>query len=265
MTVVGGPLARDELDLKTPVPQARPHARLRWGQLVRPLFLAVVLLLLYLYVHSKTLDSIEHRELTASIIGSRTLAHVKLSIVATVITLAVAVPLGVLVSRRAARFATPVILGLGNLGQAIPSIGLVVLLTFPQGIGFWTAITALVAYSVLPVLRNTMIGLQQVDSSLIESARGMGMTRTATLGRVELPLAVPVILAGVRTALVLTVATAALATFIGAGGLGDGLVPGIKLGRDIVTLTYGVLVAVLALFADWLGGLAESMLRPRGI
>ena len=91
------------------------------------------------------------------------------------------------------------------------------------------------------------------------------MSRLAVLRRVELPLAVPVILAGVRTALVLTVATATLATFIDAGGLGGGLVAGIKLNRPTLSLTYGVLAAVLALSADWVGGIAEDVLRPRGL
>jgi osmoprotectant transport system ATP-binding protein len=126
-------------------------------------------------------------------------------------------------------------------------------------------VIGLVAYATLPILRNTIVGLDGVDPALKEAARGMGMSRLAVLGRVELPLAVPVILAGVRTALVLTVATATLATFIDAGGLGAGLVAGIKLNRPSLSLTFGVLAAVLALFADWVGGIAEDVLRPRGI
>ena len=174
-------------------------------------------------------------------------------------------PLGVLLTRPFARWVKPVGLGLGNLGQAIPSIGLIVLLALWLGIGFGTAVIALVAYATLPILRNTIVGLDGVDPALKEAARGMGMSRLGVLRRVELPLAVPVILAGVRIALVLTVATATLATFIDAGGLGGGLVAGIKLNRPTLSLTYGVLAAVLALSADWLGGIAEDVLRPRGL
>lgn len=239
----------------------------RWmaGMSLRPILLGAVLLLLFLWVQAQTLDSIETRSLNPQKIRTDLLQHVRLSLVATAITIAIAVPLGVLLTRSFARWVKPIGLALGNLGQAIPSIGLIVLLALWLGIGFRTAVMGLVAYATLPILRNTIVGLDGVDPELKEAARGMGMSRLAVLGRVELPLAVPVILAGVRIALVLTVATATLATFIDAGGLGGGLVAGIKLNRPTLSLTYGVLAAVLALFADWVGGIAEEVLRPRGI
>jgi len=239
----------------------------RWlaGMSLRPILLGAVLLLLFLWVQAQTLDSIETRSLNPQKIRVDLLQHVRLSLVATAITIAIAVPLGVLLTRSFARWVKPIGLALGNLGQAIPSIGLIVLLALWLGIGFRTAVMGLVAYATLPILRNTIVGLDGVDPELKEAARGMGMSRLAVLGRVELPLAVPVILAGVRIALVLTVATATLATFIDAGGLGGGLVAGIKLNRPTLSLTYGVLAAVLALFADWVGGIAEEVLRPRGI
>lgn len=239
----------------------------RWvaGMSLRPILLGAVLLSLFLWVQAQTLDSIETRSLNPQKIRVDLLQHVRLSLVATAITIAIAVPLGVLLTRSFARWVKPIGLALGNLGQAIPSIGLIVLLALWLGIGFRTAVMGLVAYATLPILRNTIVGLDGVDPELKEAARGMGMSRLAVLGRVELPLAVPVILAGVRIALVLTVATATLATFIDAGGLGGGLVAGIKLNRPTLSLTYGVLAAVLALFADWVGGIAEEVLRPRGI
>lgn len=239
----------------------------RWlaGMSLRPILLGAVLLLLFLWVQAQTLDSIETRWLNPQKIRVDLLQHLRLSLVATAITIAIAVPLGVLLTRSFARWVKPIGLALGNLGQAIPSIGLIVLLALWLGIGFRTAVMGLVAYATLPILRNTIVGLDGVDPALKEAARGMGMSRLAVLGRVELPLAVPVILAGVRTALVLTVATAALATFIDAGGLGGGLIAGIKMNRPSLSLTYGVLAAVLALFADWVGGIAEEVLRPRGI
>ena len=239
----------------------------RWlaGMSLRPILLGAVLLLLFLWVQAQTLDSIETRWLNPQKIRVDLLQHVRLSLVATAITIAIAVPLGVLLTRSFARWVKPIGLALGNLGQAIPSIGLIVLLALWLGIGFRTAVMGLVAYATLPILRNTIVGLDGVDPALKEAARGMGMSRLAVLRRVELPLAVPVILAGVRTALVLTVATAALATFIDAGGLGGGLIAGIKMNRPSLSLTYGVFAAVLALFADWVGGIAEEVLRPRGI
>lgn len=253
----------------TGAPAARPGeiGRLRWliSHLVRPVGLGLVLLVLYLWASSQELDSIEARYLNAHEIGNELAQHLKMSMTATVLTIAIAVPLGILLTRRFARWIRPIGLALGNMGQAIPSIGLIVLLAFWIGIGFWTAVWGLVAYSALPILRNTIVGLEGVDPDVKRAARGMGMSRAAVLARIELPLAVPVILAGIRTALVLAVATATLGTFIGAGGLGTGLIAGIKLNRPTLSITFGLLAAVLALLADWLGGVCEDVLRPGGI
>jgi osmoprotectant transport system permease protein len=160
---------------------------------------------------------------------------------------------------------TPFVIGLANIGQAIPSIGLLALFALTWDFGFWPAIVALVAYSFLSILRNTMVGLQQVDSSIIEAARGMGMTKLAVLFRIELPLAVPIILAGIRTALIINVGTATLVTFIGAGGLGEMINNAIRLDRTVVLITASGLTAILALFIDWLASVAEDILRPRGL
>ncbi|RSN15296.1 glycine/betaine ABC transporter permease [Streptomyces sp. WAC 05977] len=243
---------------------ARPRRR-RLGLLVRPVLLILTLLTLFLIVRAHPLDSIEQRFLNAGEIFTELGAHLRLTAISTACTIAIALPLGILLTRAGARWARPIGLGLGNLGQAIPSIGLVVLLALWIGTGTATAVTALVVYATLPVLRNTIVGLDGVDPTLVDAARGMGMGKTAILWRIELPLAVPVILAGIRTALVLTVASATLATFIDGGGLGGGLVAGIGLYRPMLSLTFGVIVAVLALFVDWLGLVAEEILHPRGM
>jgi osmoprotectant transport system permease protein len=240
--------------------------RRRWrGLLIRPVLLAIVLIVLWLVVSNSTLDSIEQRNLNWKEIRLELGQHIHLSLVATFFTVIIAVPLGIVLTRPAARLLRPLALGIANLGQAIPSFGLVLLLALWTDIGFTIAVVALVVYAALPVLRNTIVGLEGVDRNLVEAARGMGMSKLAVLGRIELPLAVPVILAGIRTALVLTVASATLASFIDAGGLGFGLYTGITLDRKIVAVTYGVIAAALALFADWLGLLVEEVLRPRGV
>jgi osmoprotectant transport system permease protein len=152
-----------------------------------------------------------------------------------------------------------------NIGQGLPSIGVLALLAIFFGLGFRYALVGLVAYAFLPVLRNTMVGLRQVESAVIEAGRGMGMSKNAVLFRIELPLAVPIMLAGIRTALVITIGTATLATFIGAGGLGALIETGISLNRTPVLVTGAVLTSVLALFVDWLAGVAEDILRPKGL
>ncbi len=231
-----------------------------------PIFLGFVCLGLYLYIGSKDLDSIEQRSINARVVTQRLIEHVQLAGISTVIVVTLAVTTGVLLTRPGIRRVTPVIVGAANIGQAVPSIGLLALFAIVWTFGFWPAVVALVAYSFLAILRNTMVGLQQVDRSTIEAARGMGMTKMATLFRIELPLAVPIILAGIRTALIINVGTATLATFIGAGTLGELINNALRLGRtDTVLIVGGVLTGVLALFIDWLAGVAETVLRPKGL
>jgi osmoprotectant transport system permease protein len=235
------------------------------GVLGTPVFLLAVCGALYAWLHGRRLDSIERRSINGQVISQRLLEHVELVAVSTVLVIAIAVPLGVLFTRaRLRRFSGP-LLAVANIGQAVPSIGVLVLLAVTFGIGFQKALIALVLYSVLPVLRNTMIGLQQVDRALVDAGRGMGLTRTAVLFRVELPLASPVILAGIRVALIVNVGTATLAAFTNAGGLGTLIDAGIVLNRIPILLTGSVLTAVLALTVDWLAGLAGRLLQPRGL
>jgi osmoprotectant transport system permease protein len=157
------------------------------------------------------------------------------------------------------------ILAVANFGQAAPAIGLVVLLAIFITSGYWASILALVLYAALPVLRNTMIGVRGVDERLVEAGRGMGMSAFAVLFRIELPLAVPVMLAGVRTALVLLVGTAALAAFVNGGGLGILIVTGVSLYLYSVLVSGALLIALLALAIDWLGRIVEQVARPRGL
>lgn len=242
----------------------------RWPGLLRrhatmPLLLAAALLATYLWVGSLDLDDIERRSLNAEHLLRVTGQHVSLSAITTLLVVVIAVGAGILLTRPALRWLAPPVTALANVGQAVPAIGLLVLLSIWLGIGTGTALIGLVAYSVLPVLANTITGINQVDRHLIEAGQGMGMSPLAVLLRVELPLAVPVILAGVRTALVLAVGVATLATFINAGGLGELIVTGIKLQRDSVLVTGAVLTATLALLLDWLGGVIADLLRPSGL
>ena len=191
--------------------------------------------------------------------------HLRLTLISAVIVLLVAIPLGILLTRKPLRFLTGPVLAVVNIGQAAPAIGLVVLLAFWLGFGFWTAVVALVLYALLPVLRNTMVGLDSVDPRLVEAGRGMGMSASRVLLRVELPLAVPLMLAGIRTALVLLVGTGALATFINGGGLGVLITTGVNLNLPRVLVAGAVMVALLALMVDWVGRLVEHLARPKGL
>ena len=237
-----------------------------------PVFVAVVVVLLSLYVQGQELDSVAQRSLTRKALQDATLRHIQLTVLSTIGVLLTAVPLGIVATRPWARRIAPFVIGLGNAGQAIPSLGMlaVLFLVFFEvpslpSTGLVPVVAALIAYSFLPILRNTVVGLEQVDASVLEAGRGMGMNNGRILRRIELPLAVPVILAGVRTALVLNVGTAALAFLFGGGGLGGIIFSGFQLQRTPVMVTGAVLTAVLALLIDYLGGLAEEFLSPKGL
>ncbi len=235
------------------------------GVLITPALLLLACGALYLYLHGQQLDDIEARSINRQVIGQRLLEHIELVAVSTLAVIVIAVPLGVLLTRPGVRRLSNPILALANVGQAVPSIGVLVLLAVTVGIGFQKALIALVLYALLPVLRNTMVGLDRVDRSLIDAGRSMGLTKATILFRIELPLAVPVMLAGIRVALILNVGTATLATFTNAGGLGTLIDTGVTLNRIPILLTGSILTAVLALTVDWLAGLAERLLRPRGL
>ncbi|QIN84984.1 ABC transporter permease subunit [Rubrobacter tropicus] len=231
-----------------------------------PVFLVAVCAGLYVWLGTLDLDSIERRSINSDVILRSVVRHLEITAVATLVVVVLAVATGVVLTRPAFRKVSPYVAALASTGQAIPSIGVLILIAilFDQ-FGFRAAVFGLVLYAFLPVLGNTMVGIRQVDRPTIESARGMGMTKTAVLFRIELPLAVPIMLAGIRTALIIVVGTATLATFINAGGMGDIINTGIKTSREPILITGSILTAVLALAIDYLAGIAEDVLRPKGL
>lgn len=191
---------------------------------------------------------------------TRMVEHVLLSGAAFAIVGAIGVPLGVLIAQAGRALRIPVFL-LANLGQAVPGLGVLVLLYAFFGLGFAPTVIALVAYGLLPVLRNTVAGIQGVDPAAVDAARGMGMTRWQALARVQFPLASPLVFAGLRTSLVLIIGTATLGNFIGGGGLGDVIASGINI-SDRIVFVGAVMVASLALIADWALSMVERVAVP---
>lgn len=184
--------------------------------------------------------------------------HLLLVLVSTAIAVAIGVPLGILLTRRPA-WRGPV-LGLANIFQTIPSLalfGFLIPLPFLGGIGARTAIVALVVYALLPIVRNTYVGISGIDPAVREAARGMGMTDGELLRIVELPLSAGVILAGIRVATVVGVGTATIAAAIGAGGLGVYIFRGVAVVDNTLILAGAVPAALLALGADGLLGMLE--------
>lgn len=255
--------APDSSTVRTQPTRAR-RSLLSWFGM--PAFLATIAVATYAWVHSLELDSIEARVLNQDTLTEKLTEHLQLVAISTVAVILIAIPAGILLTRPFARRAVPVALAVANGGQAIPSLGLMTIIVFWMGVGSDTPVLiGLVAYSVLPILRNTMVGLQQVDHSLIKASRGMGLTPSMVLRQVELPLAIPVMIAGIRTALVINVGTATLATFFGAGGLGFVIFSGIGLNRTPILITGVVMASGLALLVDYLAGVAGHLLSPRGL
>ncbi|MGW1746796.1 ABC transporter permease [Streptomyces sp. NPDC002092] len=263
---------QDEQEAAPPETEAPPPApvprksRVTWQKLTfLPAVIVAVLLATWLWFRQADLDPISENALSGGQVSQALWQHVKLTVISTFFVLIIAIPLGILLTRRAFRKATPVAMTIANMGQATPAIGLLALLVIWLGTGTKAALIGIIIYAVLPVLSNTIAGLKANDPTLLEAARGIGMSPLGVLARVELPLAVPLILAGVRTALVLNVGTATLATFGGGGGLGVLITTGITNQRMPVLMLGSILTVVLALLVDWLASLAELLLRPRGL
>ncbi len=189
--------------------------------------------------------------------------HIYLSFIALAIGIAIALPLGILIARYR-KYAEPVI-GVTAIFQTIPSLALFGFLVPLMGIGSNTALIALIIYALLPILRNTYTGIISVDSSITEAGRGMGMTRSQILTQIEFPLALPFIMAGIRTATVLTVGIATLATFVGAGGLGDVIYRGLQSYNNSLVLAGALPVALLAISFDLLLKWVEKKATPKGM
>ncbi len=182
-------------------------------------------------------------------------------VMATVVGLAV----GIIFTRPQFRKYTGVVMYVVSLGQTIPSLAVIAIAMSFLGIGFKPAIFALLVYSVLPIARNTLAGINAVPSWIIDAAKGMGMTNTRILFQVELPNAMTVIITGFRISLVINIGTAALAFLIGAGGLGEHIFTGIDLMRSDKLLAGALPTILLALLADYLVDLMELVVVPRGL
>jgi len=185
------------------------------------------------------------------------LQHIGLTFISLLIAVVIGIPLGIIIAKRK-KWAAPV-LGITGVLQTIPSIALLGFMIPLLGIGPVPAIVALLLYALLPIVRNTYTGIIDVDAAVVESAKGMGMSSGQILGKVELPLSMPVILAGVRTATVINVGVATLASYIGAGGLGEFIFGGIALNNTNMILAGAIPAALLAIFFDFILSIVQKM------
>lgn len=191
----------------------------------------------------------------------QTLEHIRLTFLATFLGILLAVPLALYIVSRPRPAA--LILSVTGVIQTIPSLALLGFMIPVFGIGFLPALLALFLYALLPIVRNTYSGLKSTDPLLLEAAQALGMTRRQILLQLRLPLAMDIIMAGIRTALTINIGTATLAAFIGAGGLGESIITGITLNDHALILSGAIPAAILALAADQGMAIVEKAVRPR--
>lgn len=192
-----------------------------------------------------------------------TIEHVALSVMGVGLALLIGVPLAILITRNQtlANFTMAVV----DVLQTIPSLALLAALMIYLGLGNKTLIVTLMIYSLLPVVRNTYIGLTSIDRELIESGRGMGMTRWQLLRMVELPIALPVMLAGVRVAMVTAIGIATIGVMVGGGGLGAPIWRGMQIMDNAMILSGAIPAALIAILSEIGLGKLENTLTPRGL
>lgn len=189
--------------------------------------------------------------------------HIQLSVTALLISICVGVPLGILIAKIPAL--SSFVIGLANAIQAIPSLALLGFLVPFMGIGSIPSIVMIILYSLLPIVKNTYTGLANVDSSILEAGKGMGMRGVQLMRMVQLPLALPVIMAGIRIAAVTAVGFTTLAALIGAGGLGQLIYRGISMVNNQMIIAGAIPAMILALLIDYLLLLVERLVTPKGI
>lgn len=194
-----------------------------------------------------------------------TAQHLELVIVSSLVIIPAGLIFGIAVTRDEFRQMLPLVNNLVNSGQTVPTIAIVAIMAPIIGLGFWPAIIALIAYGLLPVVRNTIAGIEAVSDFVIDSARGMGMTPGQILFQIELPIASSIIMAGIRTSMVINIGTATLGAFVGSGGLGTPIASGLSMTIDAFVLLGAIPAALLAILVDYILGRIEYVLTPRGL
>lgn len=204
---------------------------------------------------------IYYYQMNGSYILNQFLRHFLMAFYGVLFACAVAIPLGFYIARHAKM--ADWIIGIANVIQTVPSLALLSVLMLGLGLGPTLVVITVFLYSLLPILRNTYTGVRSVDSDIIDVGRGMGMTNRQIVFKVELPLALSVIMGGVRTAFITAIGVATIGTFVGAGGLGKILTRGVNSSDGTSIILAGVIpIAIMSIFADWALGAIEKKLDP---
>lgn len=196
-------------------------------------------------------------------IGELTVEHLQITAMSISLAILIGVPLGIFITRH--KKLANVIMGVANVFQTLPSLALFGLIIPILGIGYKPSVFVLFLYALLPIIKNTFLGISSVDPAVIDAGKGMGMKDSQILRMIEIPLSLPVIMGGIRISTVINIGTATLAALIGAGGLGDMIFKGISLNNTNMILAGAIPTALLAIGLDSLLGKLENRLVPRGL
>lgn len=196
-------------------------------------------------------------------IGILILQHLQITALSITLAILIGVPIGIMITRK--RKIANLVLGFANIFQTLPSLALFGLIIPLLGIGYKPSVFVLFLYALLPIIKNTYIGITSVDPAVIDAGKGMGMTDYQILRMVEVPLSLPIIMGGIRISTVINIGTATLAALIGAGGLGDMIFKGISLNNSYMILAGAIPTALLALTVDSVLGKVEEKLVPKGL
>ena len=191
--------------------------------------------------------------------------HLEMVLIGEFIAICIGVPLGVFAAHPRFRKLGSLVIGVANAGQAVPSMAIVAVMLPLMGLGFRSMLVALVVWGVLPILRNSYAAIKSIDPAIVEAARGMGMTRWQVVRKIELPLALPVIMAGIRVSTVVLVGTATLGALIAAGGLGEIILSGVFVAEPLITLQGAAPAAAMAITLGFILERLERVMTPRGL
>ena len=194
---------------------------------------------------------------------SKTIEHFQISIIALLLAIVIAVPLGILLSKT--KKTANIVLTIAGVLQTIPTLAILALMIPIFGVGKTPAIVALFVYVLLPILNNTILGVKNIDKNVIQAGTSMGMTRLQLMKDVQLPLALPMIISGIRLSSVYVISWATLASYVGDGGLGDLVFNGLNLYQPPMIITAAILVTAIALIVDFLLSLVEKWVVPKGL
>lgn len=198
----------------------------------------------------------------SSYVFSQFVRHFLISIYGVLLASIISIPLGFLIARN--KKLSNFLISIANVLQTVPSLAMLAILMFVMGIGPTTVVFVVFLYSILPILKNTVAGINSISKNLIDASKGMGMTRYQIMAKIELPLSLSIIMGGIRNALVVAIGVTAVGTFIGAGGLGDIITRGINVANGGPIIIAGAIpTAFMAIIADFLLGLLENKLTPK--